>query len=151
LRVLQEGEVERLGDERTRKIDVRLVAATNVNLQSAVAAGTFRHDLLYRLNVYPVTIPPLRERVTDIPPMVEVMIERFSSLHAKRIAGITDRAMLALKNHLWPGNVRELENVLERGVILTPSNGWIKTEHLFVSPPPDSGIQAGVDASGKLE
>ncbi len=93
LRALQEGEIERLGDERTRKVNVRLVAATNVDLQKAVNAGTFRRDLYYRLNVYPVTIPPLRERTGDIPALVEAMVRRFETLHGKRIAGISDKAM----------------------------------------------------------
>ncbi|AYH43761.1 sigma-54-dependent Fis family transcriptional regulator [Azoarcus sp. DN11] len=150
LRVLQEGEIERLGDERTRKINVRLVAATNVDLQQAVADGRFRRDLFYRLNVYPVTIPPLRERVADIPLLVETMVDRFRSLHDKRIAGVTDRAMTALKTQRWPGNVRELENVIERGVILAPQNGWIEVEHLFVGAPPAPPAHTCIDGSGKL-
>ena len=133
LRALQEGEIERLGDERTRKVNVRLVAATNVDLQKAVNAGTFRRDLYYRLNVYPVTIPPLRERTGDIPALVEAMVRRFETLHGKHIAGLSDKAMRALKLHTWPGNVRELENVLERGVILAPPNGQIEVEHLFIA------------------
>ena len=151
LRVLQEGEIERLGDERTRKVNVRLVAATNVDLQKAVAAGTFRRDLYYRLNVYPVTIPPLRERVSDIPPLVDAMIRRFETLHDKRLAGISDKAMLALKAHNWPGNVRELENVLERGVILAPINGLIEVEHLFLGSTAPAGPQHHLNASGGLE
>ncbi|MCC4114989.1 sigma 54-interacting transcriptional regulator [Aromatoleum toluclasticum] len=150
LRVLQEGEIERLGDERTRKINVRLVAATNVDLQQAVADGRFRRDLFYRLNVYPVTIPPLRERVADIPLLVDTMVDRFRSLHDKRIAGVTDRAMTALKTQRWPGNVRELENVIERGVILAPQNGWIEVEHLFVGAPPAAAAHTCIDGSGKL-
>lgn len=132
LRVLQEGEIERLGDERTRKVNVRLVAATNVDLQKAVDDGRFRRDLFYRLNVYPVTIPPLRERAGDIPSLVDAMLRRFETLHGKRMGGVSDKAMLALKAHSWPGNVRELENVLERGVILAPQHGLIEAEHLFV-------------------
>lgn len=151
LRVLQEGEIERLGDERTRKVNVRLVAATNVDLQQAVRDGRFRSDLYYRLNVYPLTIPPLRERVSDIAPLTEAIIERFQSLHGKRIAGITDKAMHALKNHTWPGNVRELENVLERGVILAPMNGVIEVEHLFIGAAQEHGLQTGVSAAGVLE
>jgi transcriptional regulator with PAS, ATPase and Fis domain len=150
LRVLQEGEVERLGGEQTRKINVRLVAATNVDLHEAVEAGRFRRDLFYRLNVYPVVIPPLRERVADIPPLVEAMITRFCSLHDKRVAGITDKAMRALTAQRWPGNVRELQNVLERGVILAPQNGWIEVEHLFVSNVP-AAPQSGVGEDGQLE
>ena len=151
LRVLQEGEIERLGDERTRKINVRLVAATNVDLQRAVADGSFRRDLYYRLNVYPVTIPPLRERVCDIPPLVEAMIRRFETLHDKRLAGVSDKAMLALKAHNWPGNVRELENVIERGVILVPTHGLIEVEHLFLGSAPPAGPQHSLNATGGLE
>ena len=151
LRVLQEGEIERLGDERTRKVNVRLVTATNVDLQKAVIAGHFRRDLYYRLNVYPVTIPPLRDRTGDIPALVEAMIRRFVTLHGKRVAGISDKAMHALKLHSWPGNVRELENVLERGVILAPQNGLIEIEHLFIgsiSEPPQEHL---LGAQGELE
>lgn len=151
LRVLQEGEIERLGDERTRKVNVRLVAATNVDLVKAVNAGTFRRDLLYRLNVYPVTIPPLRERLGDIPALVEAMIRRFETLHGKRLAGVSDKAMHALKAHSWPGNVRELENVLERGVILAPTNGLIEVEHLFLGTVQELGAQHGLHADGTLD
>lgn len=100
LRVLQEGEIERLGDERTRKVNVRLVAATNVDLQKAVAAGTFRRDLYYRLNVYPVTIPTAAGACERHPALVDAMIRRFETLHDKRLAGISDKAMLALKTQL---------------------------------------------------
>lgn len=151
LRVLQEGEIERLGDERTRKVNVRLVAATNVDLQKAVHAGTFRRDLFYRLNVYPVTIPPLRERTGDIPALVDAMVRRFETLHGKRIAGISDKAMHALKLHTWPGNVRELENVLERGVILAPQNGMIEVEHLFIGNFSEAAQQHSLGAHGALE
>ncbi|MBX3683813.1 MAG: sigma 54-interacting transcriptional regulator, partial [Thauera sp.] len=151
LRALQEGEIERLGDERTRKVNVRLVAATNVDLQKAVNAGTFRRDLYYRLNVYPVTIPPLRERTGDIPALVEAMVRRFETLHGKRIAGLSDKAMHALKLHAWPGNVRELENVLERGVILAPQNGQIEVEHLFIGTLDEHAREHSLSAQGGLE
>ncbi|MCL2656285.1 MAG: sigma 54-interacting transcriptional regulator [Betaproteobacteria bacterium] len=149
LRVLQEGEIERLGDDQVRKINVRIVAATNVDLLGAVNTGTFRRDLFYRLNVYPITIPPLRERVADIQPLVEAMIARFSSLHDKRVLGMTDKALRALKRHSWPGNIRELENAIERGVILAAQNAWIETEHLFAGPvPPD--YASSIDHTGEL-
>jgi len=151
LRVLQEGEIERLGGEQVRKINVRLVAATNVDLQQAVAAGRFRRDLFYRLNVYPIHIPPLRERISDIPLLVEAMIERFQSLHGKKIAGISDKAMLALKAYHWPGNVRELENVIERGVILAPNHGTIEVEHLFVGNGSEEARAHVLGTSGGLE
>ncbi|HEX7648858.1 MAG TPA: sigma 54-interacting transcriptional regulator [Noviherbaspirillum sp.] len=133
LRVLQEGEIERLGDEKTRKVNVRIVAATNVELQEAVKAGRFRADLYYRLNVYPILIPPLRERVLDIPPMVQAMIKKFNAMHGKRVVGITDKALKALKSYQWPGNVRELENMIERGIILASHEGRIELDHLFPS------------------
>jgi DNA-binding NtrC family response regulator len=150
LRVLQEGEIERLGDDCVRKINVRIVAATNVDLMTEVSAGRFRRDLFYRLNVYPVTIPPLRERQSDIQPLVEAMVTRFSSLHDKRVAGITDKSWRALKMHAWPGNVRELENVIERGVILASQNGWIEVDHLFSGPVPAAPHEC-VGKAGGLE
>jgi len=150
LRVLQEGEIERLGDDRTRKINVRLVAATNVDLQAAVKAGRFRSDLFYRLNVYPVVIPPLRERLSDIPLLVESMLQRFGALHGKRVPGLTDKALRALKGHTWPGNIRELENLIERGMILAPQNEPIEVEHLFAEPQEFEAVSHGIDATGNL-
>ncbi|NTV11725.1 MAG: sigma 54-interacting transcriptional regulator, partial [Zoogloea sp.] len=151
LRVLQEGEIERLGDDQVRKINIRLVAATNVDLQGAVKDGRFRCDLYYRLNVYPVVIPPLRERTADIPLLVEAMVARFCALHGKRLAGVTDKAMRALRSHTWPGNIRELENLMERGVILAPQDGWIEAEHLFAAPFQSEQFHDAIGASGALE
>ncbi len=151
LRVLQEGELERLGDDRTRKVNVRIVAATNVDLQAAVKAGRFRSDLFYRLNVYPIHIPPLRERPLDIPPLAEALLAKFCALHGKRIHGLTDKALKSLKLYPWPGNVRELENMIERGVILTPPGGDIELDDLFpVLDTPDLR-ETGITASGGLE
>ncbi|KAA3652862.1 MAG: AAA family ATPase [Proteobacteria bacterium] len=150
LRALQEGEIERLGDDRVRKVNVRLVAATNVNLHDAVKAGHFRNDLYYRLNVYPVTIPPLRERASDIPLLVDAMVKRFCALHDKKLLGITDKARRALSHHNWPGNIRELENTIERGVILAPQHDWIELEHLFSSPVRAHEAPMGVGANGEL-
>ncbi len=133
LRVLQEGELMRVGGEQTTKIDVRLIAATNRNLKHEVNEGRFRTDLFYRLNVYPVTIPPLRERFEDIPLLAEHFLEKFSVIHNKRFTGISDRAMLMLKQHAWPGNVRELENMVERGVILADNHSVIEITDLFVN------------------
>jgi len=131
LRVLQEGEVERLGDAQPRKVDVRLVAATNVNLKQAVKDGRFRADLYYRLNAFPVLIPPLRERRPDIPLLVEHFLEKFSAIIGKRVKGVTDKALTALQNYAWPGNIRELENMIERGILLAPTDGYIEVPHLF--------------------
>jgi transcriptional regulator with GAF, ATPase, and Fis domain len=133
LRVLQEGELERIGDTRTRKVDVRVVAATNVDLAQAVEEGRFRRDLYYRLNIYPVTIPPLRERKEDIALLAQRFLEKYLVRHSKKVLGITDQAMHALKQYSWPGNVRELENVIERGVILAPGGGRIDLSDLFPS------------------
>ncbi|MEY2631702.1 MAG: hypothetical protein RIR00_356 [Pseudomonadota bacterium] len=151
LRVLQEGEFERLGDERTRKTTVRIVAATNVDLQAAVKAGRFRADLYYRLNVYPIQIPPLRDRLADIPPLARAMLDRFSTLHDKKLLGISDKTLCALKKYPWPGNVRELENLIERGVILAPQGGWIEVEHLFTQVGEANAWETALTANGQLE
>lgn len=135
LRVLQSGEVERLGDDVVRKVNVRLVAATNVDLQQAIKEGKFRADLYYRIATYPVSIPPLRDRRADILLLCNAMIEKFSQSYQKRLAGLSEQAMQVLRLYDWPGNVRELENVIERGVLLATDGGLIELEHLFVSPP----------------
>ncbi|MFM2370376.1 MAG: hypothetical protein RIS85_98, partial [Pseudomonadota bacterium] len=114
LRVLQTGEIERLGGDRAQKVDVRLVAATNVDLARAVADGRFRADLFYRLNPYPIDLPALRERACDIPLFVDALLERITARHRRPVRGLSDRAMAAMKAYDWPGNIRELENVLER-------------------------------------
>jgi formate hydrogenlyase transcriptional activator len=118
LRVLQERVVERLGSTRSTKIDVRIIAATNRNLEKAVQDNAFREDLFYRLNVFPVTVPPLRERLQDIPGLVWEFIAEFSSSFGKPIESIASESMRDLQAYGWPGNVRELRNVIERAVIL---------------------------------
>jgi formate hydrogenlyase transcriptional activator len=119
LRVLQEQEFERLGSARTQRVDVRLVAATNCDLEQMVAGKQFRGDLFYRLNVFPVTLPPLRERREDIPLLVRFFAQRFAQRMHKAIETISAEAMSALAQYHWPGNVRELENIIERAVILS--------------------------------
>jgi formate hydrogenlyase transcriptional activator len=119
LRVLQEQEFERLGSARTIRVDVRMVAATNVDLAQKVAENQFRSDLYYRLNVFPVTIPPLRERREDIPLLVRYFAQKYARRMKKPIDAIPTKAMTALTEYHWPGNVRELENFIERGVILS--------------------------------
>ncbi|MCI4677902.1 sigma 54-interacting transcriptional regulator [Rhodoblastus acidophilus] len=131
LRALQEREIERVGDTRVRKVDVRIVAAANQDLRKEVAEGRFRADLFYRINVYPVSIPPLRHRRDDIPLLVSFFIQRISSQYDKRIAGFTRRAHRALWDYDWPGNVRELENIIERAVILCDDHEAIDIRHLF--------------------
>ena len=133
LRVLQESEVVRVGGGEVRKVDTRLVAATNEDLETAVSEGRFRADLYYRLNIYPVTIPPLRERSEDIPLLADHFLKKYSAQYGKRVKGVSDKAMLMLNYHQWPGNVRELENMIERGVILVDNGGFVGVPHLFAS------------------
>jgi DNA-binding NtrC family response regulator len=118
LRVLQQREIERVGGTRPVKIDVRFIAATNTNLKEAVGTGAFREDLYYRLNVVPVVVPPLRERIQDVPLLVEHFIRRDNRRFHKHIEGPSPEALAALNAYRWPGNVRELENVIERCVVL---------------------------------
>jgi len=120
LRVLQEQEFERLGSNRTQRVDVRVVAATNADLDRLVAERTFRSDLFYRLNVFPIQIPALRERREDIPLLVRYFVQKFSQRFNKTVLYVPADAMDALTNYAWPGNVRELENLLERAVLLSP-------------------------------
>ena len=118
LRVLQEGEFERLGDSRTIQIDVRVIAATNRDLKQAIASGELREDLYYRLNVFPLALPPLRERPEDIPLIVSHFVQKYSAKMGKRIEQIPTSVIETLQAYDWPGNVRELENIIERAVIL---------------------------------
>ena len=119
LRVLQEQEFERLGSGRTHRVDVRLVAATHHDLEVMVKRDQFRSDLYYRLNVFPITVPPLRERLEDIGPLVKHYIESFSRRMGKHIENIPDEFVSAFKSYSWPGNIRELQNMIERAVILS--------------------------------
>jgi PAS domain S-box-containing protein len=117
LRVIQEGEFERLGSSKTIKVDVRIIAATNRNMKAEVEKGAFREDLWYRLNVFPITVPPLRQRKEDIPPMVEHFVSSLSRKVGKDITAVSSATLKKLQDYSWPGNVRELVNVIERGVI----------------------------------
>jgi transcriptional regulator with GAF, ATPase, and Fis domain len=119
LRVLQEGKFERLGSSSTMTVDVRVIAATNRDLEQAVRDGKFREDLFYRLNVFPITIPPLRERREDIPVLVWTFVREFSEKMGKRIDSIPKKTIEALSGHSWPGNVRALRNTIERAMILS--------------------------------
>ncbi|EAS47221.1 Helix-turn-helix, Fis-type protein [marine gamma proteobacterium HTCC2207] len=151
LRVLQESEFERVGDNKVRKIDVRVVAATNEDLSVAVQQGRFRADLYYRLSAYPINIPPLRERKEDIPLFVAHFLEKYRALYNKNVLGISDRGMEMLCGYGWPGNIRELENVVERAVILADINGVISVESMF----PESALRPSeakvLDSSGRLQ
>jgi Nif-specific regulatory protein len=127
LRVLQEREFERLGGTHTLQVDVRLVAATNRDLAEDVRSGRFRSDLYYRLNVFPVHVPPLRERAEDIPPLVAHFAEKYGERFGRTITRIEGNTLDVLQAHRWPGNVRELENTIERAVILS-RNGALSVE-----------------------
>ena len=120
LRVLQEGEFERLGGTQTLKVNVRVIAATNRDLEKAVQNGSFREDLFYRLNVFPIQIPPLRDRPEDIPLLVKYFIQKFTKKTGKQIEHVPRKVMEVLLGYHWPGNIRELENIIERAVILSP-------------------------------
>jgi formate hydrogenlyase transcriptional activator len=128
LRVLQEREFERVGGSQTVPVDVRVVAATNADLSAAVAEGTFRQDLFYRLNVFPIQMPALRERADDIPLLVEYLIDRYAQAAGKKIKNINKGTLDMFQNYDWPGNVRELQNVIERAVILSDGDTFIVDE-----------------------
>ncbi len=134
LRVLQERQIERLGSSKSINIDVRIVAATNRDLEKRIAEGSFRQDLYYRLNVFPIRIPPLRERPDDIPPLVWSFVDEFSSAFARPIESVSKESMLALQRYPWPGNVRELRNVVERAVIVASG------PRLTIDPPAVSAL-----------
>jgi len=118
LRVLQERQFERVGGNQTVTTNVRIIAATNRDLQTEIKAGTFRQDLFYRLNVFPIDVPPLRDRKEDIPLLVEYLAERYAGKTGKKIKNIEKRTFDLLNAYQWPGNIRELQNVIERAVIL---------------------------------
>jgi formate hydrogenlyase transcriptional activator len=119
LRVLQEHEFEPVGSSRTQRVDVRVIAATNRNLREMVEAGRFRSDLFYRLNVFPLQLPPLRERRSDIPQLVALCVSRFAKRFGKKVEGVSQETMARLMSYPWPGNIRELQNVMERAVVLS--------------------------------
>jgi transcriptional regulator with GAF, ATPase, and Fis domain len=145
LRVLQEHEFERVGGTRSIQTNVRVIAATNRNLQAAIAAGSFRSDLFYRLNVFPIEIPPLRERRKDIPVLVEYFIDRYARKVGKNIRGINKRSLELLQSYPWPGNIRELQNVIERSVIMCETENfsvdesWLSRQPHVTRPQSDLG------------
>ena len=142
LRVLQERELERVGGNRTIKVDVRVIATTNRRLEESVERKEFRQDLFFRLNVVPIHVPPLREHKEDISFLANQFMPRFARKHGVRVHGISDATLAALNAHHWPGNVRELQNVIERAVILCGDGGMLEPEHLgfsaSTSPAPDA-------------
>jgi DNA-binding NtrC family response regulator len=154
LRVLQDGTFQRLGGTRTLHVDVRMVAATNKDLTQEVAAGRFRQDLYYRLNVINISLPPLRERRADIPLLAAHFLRHYSEQNDKEVQGIQEEALRHLQAHNWPGNVRELQNVIERAVVLTQGTA-ITTEELHLEPqqepfPSPTGAQFVLPATATL-
>jgi transcriptional regulator with GAF, ATPase, and Fis domain len=146
LRVLQEREFWRVGGTRSIQANVRVIAATNRNLQSAIVAGNFRRDLFYRLNVFPMEMPPLRERRGDIPALVEYFVDRHAKKLGKRICGVNHNTMELLQSYRWPGNIRELQNVIERSVIvcetedLSVDETWLSRLPLATESPSWGGL-----------
>jgi PAS domain S-box-containing protein len=140
LRVLQEREFERVGGAKTIRADVRVIAATNRELTAAVASGSFRQDLFYRLNVFPIEVPPLRDRTGDILMLVEYFVQRFARRAGKNFSSIDKKTLGLLQNYDWPGNIRELQNVIERSVILNPGNifavdeSWLTKQQVQARP-----------------
>ena len=148
LRIIQEKEFERLGGSRTVKTDVRIIAATNRNLEELIRDGSFREDLYYRLNIFPITVPPLRERKTDIILLADYFVERFNALNQKGIRRISTTAIDMLMRYHWPGNVRELQNCIERAVILSEDN----VIHGYHLPPSlQTAESSGTPYTGSLQ
>jgi len=153
LRILQDGEFERVGGTRTLKSDVRIIAATNRDLNAEVAAGRFRVDLFYRINVYPITVPPLRKRRDDIPLLVEHFISLIAPRIGKKIDTIPRQIMDMLKAYDWPGNIRELRNVVERSIITSPNSTLRIQDDLILMPeitPEFSGLPVSLDEAQRL-
>ena len=151
LRVLQEREFERVGSNHPISVDVRVIAATNRDLRAAVADGTFRQDLFFRLNVFPISVPPLRERVEDIPLLVEYFVGRFAKESGKRIRHISKDTLEQLKGYDWPGNIRELQNVIERAVILCETDTFLVDESWLERESGESSQGEGLSALADRE
>ena len=149
LRVLQERELERVGSSQPIPIDVRVVAATNRNLEAAVAEGVFREDLFYRLNVFPIQMPTLRERADDIPVLVEYLIERYARKAGKKFDNIRKKTLEQFQTYHWPGNIRELQNVIERGVVLS-DGGTFSVEETWLKRQSASSAYLAVSLNDKL-
>src|SRR5712692_3384645 len=150
LRVLQEREFERVGGTRSIQTNVRVVAATNRDLRAAIAAGTFRSDLFYRLNVFPLEVPPLRERREDIPVLMEYFIGRYARKAGKTFRRVSKRSLELLRSYPWPGNIRELQNVIERSVILCETENFSVDQTWLPQQPVASECKGQSDFSQKL-
>jgi transcriptional regulator with GAF, ATPase, and Fis domain len=150
LRALQEGEIERVGGSTSIPVDVRVVAATNIDLQEAVGAGRFREDLFFRLNVFPIQLPPLRERREDIPLLMQHFLERFNHIHGRSVRGFSARALKVFSSYDFPGNIRELQNLVERGVISVDDGELIDVPHMFRRERLREDATLSLGASGRL-
>jgi formate hydrogenlyase transcriptional activator len=150
LRVLQEREFERVGGSGSIRTNVRVIAATNRDLQAAIAARTFRSDLFYRLNVFPIEVPPLRQRREDIPVLVEYFIDRFARKAGKRISSVNKQSLELLQSYPWPGNIRELQNVIERSVIVCDTESFSVDESWLSRQPAAGEPNSHPGLSGKL-
>lgn len=150
LRALQERVIERVGGQKLIPVDVRIVAATNVDLRDEVAAGRFREDLFFRLNVFPIALPPLKERRDDIPLLMETFLRRYCEAHGRDVPGFTPRAVQALLQYDFPGNVRELQNLIERGVIMVAPDEPIDVHHLFRGGEHLDAHALGLGTEGRL-
>ncbi len=150
LRVLQEHEFDRVGGTGSIRANVRVIAATNRDLEAAVAGGAFRSDLFYRLNVFPIEVPPLRERREDIPVLVEYFIDRYARKAGKSIRGVNKKSLELLQSYPWPGNIRELQNVIERSVIVCETENFSVDESWLSRQPHATGPKSQLDLSQKL-
>src|SRR2546422_3618287 len=148
LRVLQERELERVGGNRTIKVDVRVIATTNRHLEESVERKEFRQDLFFRLNVVPICVSPLREHKEDVPLLAEQFRQRFARKHGVEVLGMSQNCMKALEHHSWPGNVRELQNVIERAVILCSEGGVLEPDHLGLAA--HKGVATGASSSDEF-
>jgi transcriptional regulator with GAF, ATPase, and Fis domain len=150
LRVLQEHEFERVGGTRRIHADVRVIAATNRDLQAAIGAGSFRSDLFYRLHVFPIEIPPLRQRTEDIPLLLEYFIDRYARKAGKNIVSIDKKTLRLLQSYPWPGNIRELQNVVERSVIVCETSTFLVDESWLSQRPRDRRLEGQLYLSQKV-
>ena len=150
LRVLQEREFERVGGRQPIHVDVRVIAATNRDLKTAVASGNFREDLYYRLNVFPLEVPPLRERRNDIPLLVEYFIDRYARKAGKNIRSVDKKTLQLLQSYPWPGNIRELQNIIERSVIVCETEIFTVDESWLSQQSDDESSGGKVYLSQKL-
>jgi transcriptional regulator with GAF, ATPase, and Fis domain len=149
LRVLQEHKFERVGGVQTIQSDVRVIAASNRNLYLAISGGSFRSDLFYRLNVFPIEIPPLRERTEDIPALIDYFVKRFAKRLGKKIRRVDDTTLKLLQSYTWPGNIRELQNVIERSIILSETENLL-VEESWLTPGSYETASSGQPLPAKL-